>query len=105
MAQVCAGRLDALSPGRPVLFEAEGRRLALVRIGQTVHALDDACPHAGGPLSEGTVAGGAITCPYHAWVWDLRTGACLAPGRGRRVAVYPTRVEAGEVWVELPEHC
>jgi nitrite reductase (NADH) small subunit len=102
MPCVNAGRLDALPPGRPVLREIEGRRVALVRLGKTVHALDDACPHAGGPLSEGTVAGGALTCPYHAWVWDLRSGACIAPARGRRVAVYPTRVDAGEVWVELP---
>jgi nitrite reductase/ring-hydroxylating ferredoxin subunit len=35
-------------------------------------------------------------------VWDLATGACRAPARSARVAVHPTRIEAGEVWVELP---
>lgn len=102
MPRVAAGRLDALPVGRPVLLEVAGRRLALVRVGNTVHAVDDACPHAGGPLSEGAVADGALTCPYHAWVWDLATGACRAPARSARVAVHPTRIEAGEVWVELP---
>ena len=102
MPRVRASRLDALLPGRPVLLDVDGRRLALVRVGDTVHALDDACPHAGGPLSEGAVTGRTLACPYHGWVWDLVTGACRAPGRGARVAVYPTRVDAGEVWVDLP---
>jgi len=102
MPRVAAGRLDALPLDRPRLLDVAGRRIALVRIGDTVHAVDESCPHAGGPLSEGTVAAGALTCPFHGWVWDLATGTCRAPGRGARVAVYPTRVEAGEVWVELP---
>jgi nitrite reductase (NADH) small subunit len=102
MLRVAAGRLDALPLGRPVLFEVAGRRVALIRIADTVHALDDACPHAGGPLSEGAVLDGMVVCPYHTWMWDLATGECRVPGRGARVAVYPTRVEAGEVWVELP---
>jgi nitrite reductase/ring-hydroxylating ferredoxin subunit len=102
MPRVAAGRLDALPSGRPVLFQAENRRIALVRIGDSVHALDDSCPHAGGPLSEGAVAGGTLICPYHTWMWDLVTGVCREPARGGRVTVYPTAVVGGEVWVELP---
>jgi nitrite reductase/ring-hydroxylating ferredoxin subunit len=97
-----AGRLDALPHDRPVLLVVAGRRLALVRRGDTVHAVDDACPHAGGPLSEGAVAGGALICPYHTWMWDLATGACVAGRPGTRLTVHPAGVEAGEVWVELP---
>ena len=103
MPRVCAGRLDDLPLARPVLLEIGGRRVALVRLGDVVHALDDVCPHSGGPLSEGTVRGDTLACPYHGWVWSLHSGACVAPGRDARVVVYPTRVEAGEVWVELPE--
>ena len=102
MARVHAGRLTDLPLERPVLVELAGRRLALVRLGDVVHALDDGCPHAGGPLSEGAVRGDTLTCPYHGWVWHLRSGGCIAPGRDVRVAVYPTGVEAGEVWVDLP---
>ena len=102
MPRVAAGRLDALPLNRPVLREVAGRRLALVRTGDTVHAVDDACPHAGGPLSEGAVLNGAIVCPYHTWMWDLGSGACVAGRQGTRVSVYPAGVEAGEVWVELP---
>jgi nitrite reductase/ring-hydroxylating ferredoxin subunit len=102
MPRVRAARFADLPLGRPVLVVAGGRRIALVRRGDDVNALDDACPHAGGPLSEGTVRGDALTCPYHAWVWDLDTGRCIAPERDVRATIYPTRVEAGEVWVELP---
>ena len=101
MPDVHIGRLDALPHGRPVLREILGRRVALVRVADTVHALDDACPHAGGPLSEGAVLGDALVCPYHTWMWDLTTGACVAGGRATSVTVYPTRVVGGEVWVEL----
>ena len=67
-----------------------------------MHAVDDACPHAGGPLSEGVVMSGALVCPYHTWMWDLTTGACVAGAQSARVRVYPAGVDAGEVWVELP---
>ena len=102
MLRVRAGRLEDLPPDRPVPLELHGHRVALIRRGDTVHALDDACPHAGGPLSEGTVRDDTLTCPYHGWVWSLRSGVCVAPGRDARVAVYPTGVDAGEVWVDLP---
>jgi nitrite reductase/ring-hydroxylating ferredoxin subunit len=102
MPRVAAGRLDALPIGRPVLLDIAGRRVALVRTADGVRALDDSCPHAGGPLSEGAVRDGALVCPYHGWVWDLATGACRAPARDARVAAYAAGVEGGEVWVDLP---
>src|ERR1051325_420511 len=102
MPRVAAGRLDTLPVGRPWLAEIAGRRVALVRMGDHVHAVDDSCPHAGGPLSEGTVRDGVLACPYHGWEWDLATGACRAPAREACVTVYRTRVEDGEVWIDLP---
>src|ERR1041385_1380903 len=102
MPRVAAGRLEALPLDRPVLVELAGRRVALVRTASGIHALDDSCPHAGGPLSEGTVRGDVLACPYHGWEWELATGACRAPARDACVAVYAARVTDGEVWVDLP---
>ncbi len=102
MPRVRAGRVDALPIGRPLLVELAGRRVALVRTVDGVRALDDSCPHAGGPLSEGRVHDDTLVCPYHGWAWDLATGACRAPAREACVAVYAARVDDGEVWVELP---
>ena len=96
------GRADEVPPLEGRSVTVDGRRIAVFRTPEGFRALDHACPHAGGPLSEGAVRGDTLACPYHGWVWSLRSGACVAPGRDARVVVYPTRVEAGEVWVELP---
>jgi nitrite reductase/ring-hydroxylating ferredoxin subunit len=104
MARVRAGRLDAFPIGRPVLVVLDGRRLALVRTADViVHVLDDSCPHAGGPLSEGAVLHGNLICPYHTWFFDLRTGACVEGRPTERVPVYPVVIEGDDVWVDLPD--
>ena len=56
----------------------------------------------GGPLSEGKLSGARLACPWHGWMYDVRTGQCTFPGRGAAVPSYPVRVENGRVWVELP---
>ncbi|TRW95455.1 nitrite reductase small subunit NirD [Paracoccus sp. M683] len=63
-----------------------------------VFALDDRCPHKGGPLSEGIVAGHTITCPLHNWVFDLNSGQALGADEGA-VRTWPVRVEKGRVLV------
>jgi len=64
-----------------------------------VFALDDRCPHKGGPLSDGIVHGHAVTCPLHAWVFDLETGVAQGADEGS-IATYPARVEAGRVLID-----
>lgn len=61
-----------------------------------VFALNDRCPHKGGPLSEGIVHGQAVTCPLHAWVFDLNSGAAQGADVGQ-VMTYPARTEGGRV--------
>ena len=94
--------LADVAVGRPMLVEAEGARVVLVRVGDRVHALGDVCAHKGGPLSEGKLSGTRLACPWHGWMYDVRTGQCLFPGRGASVPVYPVRVDAGAIFVELP---
>ena len=80
-----------------------GREIAIFNLGDGFAAVDNRCPHQGGPLADGIVANGAIVCPLHAWKISLRTGAVERPsGMGECVRSYPTRVEAGVVLVELP---
>ena len=102
MSLVSVARLDDLQAGQPKLVEVGSTRLVLVRVKDEVHACDDVCAHQGGPLSEGKLSGVRLACPWHGWMYDVRTGQCVIPGRGNRVASYPTRIEAGEVWVEVP---
>ncbi len=63
-----------------------------------VYALDDRCPHKGGPLSEGIVHGRHVTCPLHNWVFDLATGLAQGADEGA-VATTPARVEGGRVFL------
>lgn len=80
-----------------------GREIAIFNLGDAFVAVDNRCPHQGGPLADGIVANGAIVCPLHAWKISLRTGGVERPsGIGRCVRSYRTRVEAGVVLVELP---
>jgi nitrite reductase/ring-hydroxylating ferredoxin subunit len=93
------GPLSDFPEGSPVLRkDAEGRRYACVREGASVHAIDDACPHQGYPLSQGCVKGGVLTCAWHNWKFDLASGACTFGGEA--VRRYPTRVEDGRVHLE-----
>ena len=64
-----------------------------------VFALDDRCPHKGGPLSEGIVHGTSVTCPLHNWVFDMATGRAQGADEGR-VATYRVRVEDGRILLD-----
>jgi nitrite reductase (NADH) small subunit len=64
-----------------------------------VFAMNDRCPHKGGPLSEGIVHGTSVTCPLHAWVFSLESGAAQGADEGA-VATYPVRVEAGRILLD-----
>ncbi len=61
-------------------------------------ALDDRCPHKGGPLSEGIVHGTSVTCPLHNWVFDMATGQAQGADDGS-VATYAIRVESGRILI------
>lgn len=63
-----------------------------------VFAASNACPHKGGPLSEGIVHGQSVTCPLHNWVFDLNSGQ--AQGEDGRIATYPVRVDAGRILID-----
>ena len=65
-----------------------------------VFALRDACPHKGGPLSQGIVHGTSVTCPLHNWKIDLASGEALGPDEGC-TNVFDARVEGGKVLLAL----
>jgi len=91
-------RLDALDARGRVVVEVGGTRVALVRVAGRLYALEDACPHRGGPLSEGDLEGHLLHCPLHAWPFDVRTGRCPRH-EGVEVRVYDVRVRGGEILV------
>jgi nitrite reductase (NADH) small subunit len=79
------------------------REIALFNLGDRFLAVDNVCPHEGGPLCDGIVAGDTVVCPLHAWKVDLETGVVLRPATAAAcVRTYATRVEDGVVLVEWP---
>ncbi len=77
----------------------DGRRIAVFRLDDGFAAVDHACPHAGGPLSDGIVAAGCVTCPLHGLRFDLYTG--VAANGDARVAVHEVVERNGELYVRL----
>ena len=100
--EVHAGTLAEVPTGACRLADVDGRQVVLARVGEQVYACAGTCPHRGGPLGEGKLTGARLTCPWHGWIFDVRTGACLLPARGSAVATYPVRVEGDEIWVDVP---
>lgn len=91
-------RIELGSDGRAVAT-ANGEEIAVFRIGGEVHAVANACPHAGNPLVEGKVLGRTLVCAYHGWRFDLETGACLLGEEP--VRRYPVEEREGVVWLEI----
>lgn len=86
--------------GRGKTVAVAGVNIAIFNMGGTFRALANTCPHRGGPLGEGDLSGGSVTCPWQGFQFDCSTGES-SDGRPYRIATYPTRVENGMVEVGL----
>lgn len=86
-----------LLEGRSV--KVDGRRIAVFRLEDGWAATDAACPHRGGPLQDGLVAGSCVTCPLHNHRFDLHDGSRAGGGEG--VAVHAVEERDGALWVRL----
>ncbi len=96
------GSIDEIPrQGARTVATARGPVAVFRTLDDTVFALDDACPHKGGKLSQGIVHGQAVTCPLHGWVIGLADGRAAAPDEGcvRSVAV---KLEGRRILLALP---
>jgi nitrite reductase (NADH) small subunit len=85
--------------GQAKEFSAGSRVLCIANVDGVIRALDNECPHRGGPLAEGMIEDGKVICPWHAWAFDAATGA--SDGSQERVAVYPVSYEGDGVFVKV----
>ncbi len=88
-----------LREGRSVMLG--DTELAIFNLGDRFVAVDNACPHRGGPLCDGIVSGNTVVCPLHAYKVCLDTGAVLKPDVAIRVDTYEVRVHDGVISVRL----
>ncbi|MEA2011416.1 MAG: non-heme iron oxygenase ferredoxin subunit [Actinomycetota bacterium] len=93
--------LVELPDGSGVRVETHGEKIALFRVGDTVHAIGDRCSHAEASLAEGEVFDGEVECPRHGSPFDLTTGEPGALPATTAVPVYPTAVRDGIVYLTI----
>jgi nitrite reductase (NADH) small subunit len=101
---VAVCRRDEIPHGRGWPVHVAGRNIAVFDLGSHLAAVDNVCLHVGNPIDDGFVSGGCVTCPWHGWRYDLRTGEHLTMfGRHPGLRTYGVREEEGQVLVEVEE--
>ena len=83
------------------LVDAGGQTIAIFDLGGNYYAIENTCPHRGGPLAEGKMDGEEVICPWHGARFNIKTGAVLAPPASQGVKSFPVRVTGDDVEVEI----
>ena len=93
-------RISDIDEGKSIVADASGQQVAIFKTkGGIIYAIDNVCPHRGGPLGEGHLDGEEVTCPWHAWTFNIKTGECgTAPGVKQKC--FPVKIEGGDIFVE-----
>jgi nitrite reductase (NADH) small subunit len=97
---VTVAELSDLKPGECKTVEAGGKEIAIFNVGGSIYALDNTCLHQGGPLGEGDLMDDVVTCPWHGWQYNVRTGEKCGES-DTRVATYAVKVEGSDIKVEV----
>jgi nitrite reductase (NADH) small subunit len=91
---------EELTPGTGKEVSLVGRPVALFNVEGRFYCISNTCLHRGGPLGQGFVEGSTVTCPWHAWTFDVTNGQNVVNGE-LRVACYETKVDDGQVLVKV----
>src|SRR3972149_1107217 len=92
--------VSEVGPGSVKQVTANGKTIALCNVGGRFYALDNQCVHRGGPLSEGYLDGENLECPWHAWQYDVKTGA-VTMNPSAKVPTYEVKIEGSAVFVAI----
>jgi len=97
---VKAAKRQDIPPGNGVVADCAGTSVALFNVDGEFFATQNKCPHRGGPLGEGELNGGVVTCPWHAWSFDVRNGINV-DNPNSKLLCYPVKLESDDVLVEV----
>ena len=95
-----ACKTEAVAEGKGLLVVLSGKSIALFKTSGGFYAIENTCPHRGGPLVEGSLSGFEVTCPWHAWRFDVRNGECLSAPGPKQVS-YKVKTENDDIFVDL----
>lgn len=90
-----------IPPGTGRTVEVDGIWIALFNVDGTFHAIDNTCPHAGGPLGEGKLCGTVVECPWHGWKFSVTSGERVG-NPNFQVVCCDVRVEGDDIYVAIP---
>ena len=88
-----------VAEGAGKLVEVDGKKIALFNVGGEISAIDNTCTHQGGPLCDGQLDGSIVTCPWHGWQYDVKTGVSPV-NPAAKVNKYNIKVEGDSVLLE-----
>jgi nitrite reductase/ring-hydroxylating ferredoxin subunit len=87
--------------GQARLVTVKGQALALFNVNGMYYAIEDTCPHSGGPLSEGYIEGQQVECPWHGARFDVTTGAHLSPPARTGVKAFKVQVIGDDIEIDI----
>ncbi len=87
-------------PGEAREFSCGEKTICIANVNGEYAALDNVCPHRGGPLGQGVIEGDKLVCPWHGWQFDPKSGA-VEHAPEQKVPTYPIRIEGDDVVVEM----
>ena len=99
---VGVGRVSDFAPGAGKMVVVAGRHVALFRLGDEFFAIDNLCLHRAGPLCDGQIDNGVVTCPWHGWSYEIRTGTMVQDPRVG-VSRHDVQIDGDQVSVRLTE--
>ncbi|MDH3311947.1 MAG: non-heme iron oxygenase ferredoxin subunit [Nitrosopumilus sp.] len=101
MGKILAGKTSDIPTGEMIKVSEDGKEILVANVDGNYYAMDDTCTHQGASLSEGTLEGSTVTCPWHGSTWDCKTGKLIAfASQLKDLASYKVIVESGSIYVE-----
>ncbi len=93
-------KVQDIAEGASQIIDPAGESVALFKLQGCFYAVDNICPHEGGPLGEGSLEGSLVTCPWHAWQFDVKTGQCQDAADIFQ-KTFATKIAGDDVFIEI----
>ena len=101
MGKILVGKTSDIPSGEMLKVESEGKEILVANENGNYFAMDDTCTHQNASLSEGTLEGSTVTCPWHGSTWDCKSGKLIAFASDLKdLASYKVIVESDNIYVE-----
>lgn len=101
MAERVVASVSKLPEDQGTVVSVGEGELALFRAGDAVYAYVNSCPHKGGPVGEGLVIDGIVTCPWHGSQFEIDSGACVSGPAPGPLASVPVTIHGDDVVVDV----